>query len=92
VSDYQYGPNSLSDLRSEGALIWFIKQTVMARVARKTFCAKLRTHYVPWDTEHMERQAHVLTDLRQVSIIPPHKLIDGAFLADSKWFRKHSVF
>ncbi|KIM25133.1 hypothetical protein M408DRAFT_331419 [Serendipita vermifera MAFF 305830] len=48
---------------SEGAMIWYIKQSVMARIARTYIGVKVTTRYNPGDPEHVRRQQLTRKDL-----------------------------
>ncbi|KIM25135.1 hypothetical protein M408DRAFT_26535 [Serendipita vermifera MAFF 305830] len=48
---------------AEGAMIWYIKQSVMARIARTTIGVRVNRLYNPRDPEHVRRHKLVWSDL-----------------------------
>ncbi|KIM19487.1 hypothetical protein M408DRAFT_83484, partial [Serendipita vermifera MAFF 305830] len=48
---------------AEGAVIWYIKQSVAARIARTTFGTNLIRRYDPQDREHRERRLLAYVDV-----------------------------
>ncbi|KIM25122.1 hypothetical protein M408DRAFT_223772 [Serendipita vermifera MAFF 305830] len=44
---------------AEGALIWFIKQTVLARISRATIGVPVEVFYNAQDPEHVHRSSHL---------------------------------